>query len=228
VCSRAEAERWIAAGRVSVNGTVVLFPARRIEPRRDVVRVDGRRVSDITERLVIALFKPVGYITSTTDPGGRATVYDLVRGLDAWVFPVGRLDRDSAGFLLLTNDHRLGQRLTDPAHHVPKTYHVRVEGAVTDEAITALREGITLEDGPTRPARVRMVGSLRDGTTWLEFTITEGRNRQLRRMCAAVGLNVADLVRVRIGGLALPELEPGQWRPLTAAEIAQLEEDASA
>ena len=222
VCSRSEAERWIAAGRVTVDGEVVLWPARRVDPRRHKVKVDGRRVGDDTERIVLALHKPPGYVTTRVEPGGRPTVYDLLGDVGAWVFPVGRLDRDSAGLLIFTNDHRLGQRLTDPGHAVAKTYHARVDGVPSAAALDALRGGVTLGDGTrTRPARVRALGSRRDGS-WLEIVLTEGKNRQVRRMCAAVGHEVRELVRVRIGGLGLGDLAPGRWRRLESAEVARL------
>jgi len=222
VCSRREAAAVIQAGRVRVEGEVVLWPLRRIDPRKQRVTVDGRRVGDDTERIVVILNKPKGLITTRTDPGGRPTVYSLLGDVGRWVFPVGRLDRDTTGLLVLTNDHRLGQRLTDPEHHVPKTYHVRVQGVPSAEALRVLREGAPLGAGETgRPARVRNLGSRRDGT-WLEIVLTEGRNRQVRRMCAAVGHDVLDLVRVRVGGLALGDLPPGRWRRLDGAEIARL------
>lgn len=223
VCSRAEASRWIEAGRVALNGHVVRFPERRLDPRADRVTVDGRRVSDTSERLVLALHKPAGYITSRTDPGGRATVYELLGDVARWVFPVGRLDRDSAGLLVMTNDHRLGERLTSPECHVPKTYHARVAGVPDAASLRALRDGLPLDDGIlTRPARVRPLGTSKDGSTWLEIVLTEGKNRQVRRMCAAIGHDVIDLVRVRIGALGLGELAPGRWRALDAGEIALL------
>ncbi len=225
VCSRAEAVRKVEAGRVRVNGRIVLAASRRLDPQRDRVSVDGRRVSDATQRLVLALHKPVGYITSRTDPGGRATVYELLGELGAWVFPVGRLDRDSSGLLVMTNDHRLGERLTSPDHHVPKTYHVRLQGLPSREALQALREGVSLANGTlTRPARVRTLGAAKQGGSWLEIVLTEGKNRQLRRMCAAIGHDVLDLVRVRIGDLGLGELSPGHWRALEAREISLLAE----
>jgi 23S rRNA pseudouridine2605 synthase len=168
------------------------------------------------------LHKPKGLITSRTDPGGRPTVYSLLGDVGQWVFPVGRLDRDTTGLLLLTNDHRLGQRLTDPDQHVPKTYHVRVAGVPSAEALRVLREGAPLGAGETsRPARVRSLGSRRDGT-WLEIVLTEGKNRQVRRMCASIGHDVLDLVRVRVGRLGLGDLAPGHWRRLDAEDIARL------
>lgn len=233
VCSRREAERWIGDGRVAIGGHVVRAPTRRIDPRKDVVTVDGGRVGDDTARVAVALHKPAGYITSRTDPGGRLTVYALLSGLERWVFPVGRLDKDTSGLLILTNDHRLGHRLTDPGHHVPKTYHARVRGVPTVEALRALAEGVPLGDGTTsRPAAVRSLGSGREGgcpgdppgpgTSWLEIVLTEGRNRQVRRMCAAVGHDVVELVRVAIGALPLAGLAPGEWRILDEASVAAL------
>jgi 23S rRNA pseudouridine2605 synthase len=223
VCSRSEAGRLIEAGRVRVGGRLVRSKTLRIDPRKDRVSVDGRPVGDETERVVLVLHKPVGYITSRTDPGGRATVYALLGDVGRWVFPVGRLDRDTSGLLVLTNDHRLGERLTDPRHHVPKVYHVRVKGFPDDEALRALRTGLPLDDGTlTRPACVRVLGGARGGTVWLELELTEGRNRQVRRMCSAVGHEVRELVRVGVGGLALGDLPPGQWRRLEKAEVEAL------
>jgi len=223
VCSRAEGVRWIESGRVQVDGRVVRFPARRIDPRQNEVRVDGRRVGDDTERIVLVLHKPAGYITSRGDPGGRPTVYDLLDPGLPWVFPVGRLDRDSSGLLVLTNDHRLGQRLTDPEAHVPKRYHARVRGVPGPEALDALRDGVPLGDGTvSRPAEVRALGTAQSGSSWLEIVLTEGKNRQVRRMCANVGHDVQELVRVAVGALLLGELAPGQWRQLSPAEVARL------
>jgi 23S rRNA pseudouridine2605 synthase len=225
VCSRREAERWIEAGRVTVDGRAALWPQRRIDPRRNRLAVDGLPVGDDTERIVLVLHKPADCITSRTDPGGRRTVYDLIVDVDRWVFPVGRLDRDSSGLLVLTNDHRLGQRLTDPVQHVPKTYHVRVRGVPDEQALRALREGIALDDDTlSRPARVRPLGAVRGGDeAWVEIVLTEGKNRQVRRMCAAVGHDVRELVRVAIGQLTLGDLPPGRWRQLTPAEVRTLE-----
>jgi 23S rRNA pseudouridine2605 synthase len=208
---------------VQVGGRVVRFPARRIDPRRDEVHVDGRRVGDDTERLVLVLHKPVGYITSRGDPGGRPTIYDLLGDVGRWVFPVGRLDRDTSGLLVLTNDHRLGQRLTDPEAHVPKRYHVRVRGVPTADALRALGDGAPLGDGTmSRPAGVRALGTARAGSSWLEIVLTEGKNRQVRRMCANVGHDALELARVAVGGFELGDLAPGQWRQLSPAEVARL------
>ena len=211
---------------MKVNGSLERAPNRFIDPARDVVLVDGRRVSDETPRVVIALHKPVGLVTTRVDPGGRPTVYDALGALAQWVFPVGRLDRDSSGLLILTNDHRLGERLTSPDAHVPKTYHARVRGLPDAEALRALREGVRLEDGTlTREAKVKVIGTARGkaaGSTWLELVLTEGKNRQVRRMARAVGHEVLELVRVRIGRLALGDLASGEWRELRPREIALL------
>lgn len=232
VCSRREAERWIAEGRVEVDGRCERDAARRVDPRRDRVAVDGHEVGDDTPRVVIALNKPAGVVTTRVDPGGRATVYDALRDVGRWVFPVGRLDRDTSGLLLLTNDHRLGERLTSPEAHVPKTYHARVKGVPEEPALRALREGVSLDDGmpPTRPARVRVLGTPRaaagePASSWLELVLTEGRNRQVRRMCAAVGHEVLELARVAVGRLPLAALglARGEWRQLRPEEIARLD-----
>jgi 23S rRNA pseudouridine2605 synthase len=223
VCSRSEAERLIGSGRVAVNGAVAETPSRRIDPRRDAVTVDGKRVGDRVDRVSIALHKPPGYITTRDDPGGRPTVYALLDGVGEWVFPVGRLDRETSGLLVLTNDHRLGQRLTDPEEHVRKTYHARVRGVPAQEVLAALAEGVDIGDGvTTRPAEVRSLGSSRRGGTWVEIVLTEGKNRQVRKMCAAVGHDVLDLVRVAIGDLTLGALAAGEWRRLGPEDLAAL------
>jgi 23S rRNA pseudouridine2605 synthase len=227
VCSRTEAARWIEAGRVRVNAEVVLWPLRRIDPRRDRVAVDGRRVCDAIQRIVLAFHKPVGYVTTRVDPGGRPTIYELLADVPGWVFPVGRLDRDSSGLLVLTNDHRLGQQLTDPESHLPKTYHVRVKGVPDAAALTVLREGVPLPDTTlTRSARVRSLGAARGGSTWLEIVLTEGKNRQIRRMCSSIGHEVEQLVRVKIGALPLGDLAPGEWRALGPRQLALLTQGA--
>jgi 23S rRNA pseudouridine2605 synthase len=225
VCSRSEAKRRILEGRVELNGAVCRSPELRIDARRDRVRVDGVPASDHVARVVIALHKPTGCVTTRHDPAGRPTVYDLLGDHEGYVFPVGRLDQDSSGLLVFTNDHRLGHRLTDPGHHVPKAYHVRVQGVPSDEALAALRRGVVLppENVATKPARVKVLGARREGGTWLEIVLGEGRNRQVRRMCSAVGHEVEELVRVRIGALDLAGLAPGEWRTLAPEEIPLLE-----
>ncbi len=222
VCSRKEAERWIEAGRVAIGARACREPRVRVDLDRDEILLDGRRVTEPKLRLVVALNKPVGAITTRADPRGRPTVYDLIATLGEWVFPVGRLDSDTSGLLILTNDHCLGQALTDPERHVPKVYHARVRGIPERWAIETLRQGVTLDDWTTRPARVRLLGTLADGSSWMELTLIEGKNRQVRRMCAAVGHEVLDLTRVMIGRLALGELPVGAWRRLGPPEVELL------
>lgn len=223
VASRAEARHLVTGGRVRVSGHEVSDPDLWIDPRADRITVDGRMVSDETERIVIAFHKPIGLVTTRTDPGGRPTVYDRLGDVGRWVFPVGRLDRDTSGLLVMTNDHRLGERLTSPESHIPKTYHARVAGIPDAAALRVLREGVAIGRGETtRPAKVRVLGAARGGGTWLEIVLTEGKNRQVRRMGAAVGHEVRELVRVAVGSLVLGDLGPGEWRRLEADEIARL------
>ena len=216
VCSRREAERWIAAGRVTVNGREVRSPRPAVDPARDVILVDGLRVGAGLERVVLALHKPVGLLTTRVDPAGRPTVYDCLRDLDRWVFPVGRLDRDTSGLLLLTNDAAFARRLTDPEQHVPRTYHARVRGRPDAETLRMLSDGVDLGRGVvTRPATARLLEAppvAAPEGSWLEVVLTEGRKRQIRRMCAILGHPVQQLVRLRIGPFALGALPPGHWR----------------
>lgn len=220
VCSRAQARAWIRAGRVRVNGARSLDPDARLDPERDVVTIDGRRLRAQT-RAYWALHKPRGHLTTRSDPDGRPTVYDLLGPIEEWVIPVGRLDLDTSGLLLLTNDTRFADRVTSPASHVPKTYRVEAEPRLGDEALERLRRGVVLKDGPTRPAVVKRIAD-RGPRTVLEITITEGRNRQVRRMVREVGSRVEKLVRISIGPVALGDLAPGAARRLSPAEVRAL------
>ena len=196
---------------------------RPVDPEQEFVALDRERIEEAPERVVLALNKPRGYVTTRDDPGGRPTVYDLLAGSDRWVFPVGRLDRDTSGLLIFTNDRVLACRLTEPRHCIPKTYHARVRPIPAPEALVALAEGVPLLDGAvTRPARIRSLGTSQDGSAWIEIVLTEGKNRQVRRMCTAVGYDVVELVRVAIGSLTIGDLELGQWRRLTEPAIAAL------
>src|SRR6266481_1662918 len=218
--SRAEARRWIAAGRVGVNGKIVQTPDYWVDFARDKVTLDGKTVR-AGKKIYLLLYKPKGYLTTHKDPEGRPTVYDLISDTGAWVVPVGRLDLDTSGLLILTNDTQFAERLTNPEHRVPKTYQLKASTLLTDEQIDWLRKGVTLADGPTRPAIVKR---LRDTAkyTFLEITITEGRNRQVRRMVEAVGGKVLKLVRTAIGSVRIGELVIGKHRPLTEEELADL------
>lgn len=223
VASRRRADELISTGRVRVNGEVGQL--NTVVAPRDVVEVDGRRVA--RQRLAYVLLdKPAGVLTTARDSRGRPTVVDLVSH-EARVVPVGRLDADTTGALLLTNDGALAHRLAHPRYGVPKVYEAVVEGSPGLDALTTLRDGVQLEDGPTAPARVRALRR-RAGSTTLELTLHEGRKRQVKRMCAAVGHPVRSLRRVRYAGLGLEGLRPGEWRELTAAEVASLRDAAGA
>ncbi|HUB36857.1 MAG TPA: pseudouridine synthase [Solirubrobacteraceae bacterium] len=215
--SRRGAEQLIAQGRVTIDGQVVTDPARDVGPA-DCVALDGRALAGEAERAVYALHKPVGVLSTARDTHGRPTVVELVPSGGLRLYPVGRLDADTSGLILLTNDGELANRLTHPRYEVPKTYRARIaRGPVGARALRALREGVELEDGPTAPARVRRLGAEE-----IELTIHEGRNRQVRRMCAAVGHPVRTLQRVAFGPLRLGDLAPGAHRRLSAAEVERL------
>jgi 23S rRNA pseudouridine2605 synthase len=217
IASRRAAERLIAQGRVSIGGEVVTDPARTVAAGTGV-KVDGRAVAGPEPRVVYAVNKPVGVVSTARDNHGRPTVVELVDGGGRRLYPVGRLDADSSGLILLTNDGELANRLTHPRFEVPKAYRVKVGGGpVGAAAIAQLRAGVQLDDGPTAPARVRRLGPGE-----LELTIREGRNRQVRRMCAAVGHPVLELRRTGFGPLRLGGLEPGAHRRLRAAEVERL------
>src|SRR5258705_826480 len=185
VCSRNVAADWIRAGRVRVDGAMVRDPERRIVSERAVITLDGRRIGAVA-RSYWALHKPRGYVTTRSDPAGRRTAHDLVGAIGAWAIAVGRLDRDTSGLLLFTNDTQFAERVTNPASHVPKTYRATVKPRLPDAALERLRAGVVLSDGPTRPALVTRIGD-RGPTSVLELTISEGRNRQVRRMISEVG-----------------------------------------
>jgi pseudouridine synthase len=220
ICSRTVASEWIRAGRVAVDGRVVLDPESRIVDERAAVTVDGRRIS-AARRAYLAFHKPRGYVTTRSDPSGRPTIYDLLDGLDAWVIAVGRLDLDTSGLLLLTNDTAFADRVASPESHVAKTYRVTAKPRVPDGALERLRRGVVLADGPTRPALVTRIAD-RGPSTVFEIAITEGRNRQVRRMVRAIGAKVVKLERRSIGPVALGDLAAGEVRPLAPGEIRAL------
>jgi len=213
VASRRKADALIKAGRVTVNGEP--GELNTFVAKRDVVRVDGERVTK-QELAYVLLYKPAGVVTTARDPQGRPTVVGLV-GHSTRVVPVGRLDVDTTGALLLTNDGELAHRLSHPRYEVEKVYEAVCRTRPSDEALQLLRAGVELDDGPTRPARVRRLGGKR-----VELTIHEGRNRQVRRMLDAVGHPVDRLHRSRYGPLTLGGLEPGAWRELEASEVEHL------
>lgn len=227
VASRRAAETLIAEGRVTVNGTTVREMGVKADPTSDDIRVDGRRVKAERPRYIL-LNKPVGYVTTRSDPQRRRTVIDLLGGVREYVYPVGRLDYDTEGLLLLTNDGDLAARLTHPRHGVERTYEARVAGVPDDAALDRLRSGIPLDGHRTLPADVALLSGgrpTRPGSptsakgSILRLTIREGRNRQVRRMCEAVGHPIQTLRRTRIGPITDHRLKPGAWRDLTPTEI---------
>jgi len=218
--SRTEARKWIGAGRVRVNGKIIRTPDHWVDFERDKVTLDGKPVKP-GEKIYLLLYKPKGYITTYKDPQGRPTVYDLIRDVGQFLGTVGRLDQDTSGLLLLTNDTRFAEQVTNPDYKIPKTYLVKASTLLSDEQLDKLRAGVTLSDGPTQPALVKRV---RDSAkySFIEITISEGRNRQVRRMIEAVGSKVLKLVRTGIGAIEIGDLPVGKFRELKAGEVKAL------
>ena len=218
--SRRTAEEYISAGRVSVNGRPAVL-GDRADPEKDRILVDGKDLPSTGEKVYIMLNKPKGYVTTLKDEKGRRDVSQLVADLGVRVFPVGRLDMNSEGLLLMTNDGDFANRVMHPSHEVTKTYYTWVSGSNIERAAEALRLPMELEGYRTRPARVELLKRLPEGAV-LSISIHEGRNRQVRKMCGAVGLEVTRLKRVAEGGLELGELPPGKWRHLSSEELDKL------
>ncbi|HUE88858.1 MAG TPA: pseudouridine synthase [Vicinamibacterales bacterium] len=235
VASRRAAEELITQGRVEVNGQVVRTLGSKAEPTKDVVKVDGRRLRfDVRPRYIL-MNKPRGVVTTRKDPERRRTVIELLARVREYVYPVGRLDYDSEGLLLLTSDGDLAARLTHPGHAVERVYEAIVVGAPAEEDLERLRRGLFLDGARTAPAEVRRGGTAdkgsrrgaRDPLTKLIITLREGRNRQVRRMCSSIGHPVRKLTRTRMGPITLGALRPGQWRDLTPKEVEKLKGAAS-
>ena len=221
ITSRRKAEELILQGRVSVNGRVVSELGAKAVLGKDDICLDGKAVKPATEKLVVALFKPKNYVTTLQDPQGRPTVADLVKSISLRVYPVGRLDYDVEGLLLMTNDGELAHRLQHPRYKVPKTYLVKVRGHPGEDGLTLLQQGIRLEDGVTAPAELRVLEQ-DNKATWLTLTVREGRNHQVKRMCAAVGCPVLKLRRTQIGPIDLGNLQSGKSRRLKDSEVRAL------
>jgi 23S rRNA pseudouridine2605 synthase len=220
VASRRASEQIIVGGRVRVNGQQTVELGTTVDPEHDRIEVDGRAVRPPRTLSYLALNKPIGVVSTASDPRGRRTVLDLVPD-DARLFPVGRLDYDSEGLILLTDDGELAARLTHPRHGVEKEYRALLRGDVTDEVLRQLSAGVEIDGRRTAPATFERLESHTDGV-WVRVVLHEGRNRQIRRMVEAVGLDVVRLVRVRVGSLRLGGLAPGGWRRLSEAEVAAL------
>lgn len=221
VGSRRKCEQWIQEGLVSVDGEVITQLGTRVNPEKQQVSFNEIPVTMQQEKFYLALNKPVGYITSANDQFGRKTVLDLLPDVKERIFPVGRLDYHTSGILLLTNDGAFANKLTHPRYHIEKTYRACVAGAVGAYALKQLREGILLDNRSTAPARVKLLQKQADKSI-VEITIKEGRNRQVRRMCDAVGHAVISLCRIRIGNIVLDSLDEGSYRPLTSTEVTDL------
>jgi 23S rRNA pseudouridine2605 synthase len=221
ITSRRKAEKLILQGRVSVNGKVVSELGTKAVLGKDDICVDGKAIKAETEKVVVALFKPRSCITTLHDPQGRPTVADLVKTIPMRVYPVGRLDYDAEGLLLMTNDGELAHRLQHPRYKVPKTYLVKIRGHPLEEALVQLQQGVDLEDGITAPAELHILEDDKKAT-WLSLTLREGRNHQVKRMCAAVGCPVLRLRRTKIGPIDLGNLQPGRSRRLKAREVRAL------
>jgi len=225
--SRRACEELIRQGRVQVNGQVVTELGTRVDPNLDEISVDGAPISGPVKKVYLILNKPPGYISTVHDPWGRPTILDLIPH-QGRLYPVGRLDAESEGLLLLTNDGRLTHRLTHPRYEREKEYLALLKGRPKDAVLSQLRRGVDLEEGRTAPAMVSRV-SRREGletppgTTWLRIVLHEGRKRQIRRMCAAVGHPVQRLIRVRMGPIELGDLPVGGYRPLSAKEVRRLQ-----
>ena len=218
--SRKEARQWIGAGRVAVDGKKIQTPDAWVDPQHQRVTLDGKPLR-ASAKTYLLLYKPKGYVTTYKDPDGRPTVYDLLKDVPEKVFSAGRLDLDSTGLLIFTNDGEFADRITSPESHVPKTYLVKASIMLSDDQLDELRRGVVLADGPTRPA---VVNRIRDSGryTFFEITITEGRNRQVRRMVEALGAKVLKLVRIKIGTLRIGDLQIGKYRALSDREVREL------
>ncbi|MCD6187757.1 MAG: rRNA pseudouridine synthase, partial [Desulfuromusa sp.] len=217
LASRREAEKWIVTGKVLLNG----HPAKlgdRADLTIDQVQVDGKILTAAQEKVTVLLNKPRGYVSTLKDPEGRRLVTDLVTDIPQRLFPVGRLDYNTEGLLLLTNDGELAQQVSHPSHQVEKTYLVKVRGLLSAKMVKRLEQGLTLEDGKTASSRVENIRTT-GSSCWFELTIHEGRNRQVRRMCEALGLTVVRLKRIRLDFLGLRDVATGRYRRLTSHEI---------
>lgn len=225
ICSRRAAEKFIKQGRVGIDGMPVTEMGRHVNPGESIVTVDGREITGCQDHLYLLMNKPRGIITTVRDTHGRRTVIDLLGNLQSRVYPVGRLDLDSEGLLLLTNDGALAERLLHPSHKVPRMYHVTVKGRPSKKDLQLLEQGIKLDGRITLPCRMKIIGTTRR-TTLVEVVLQEGRKRQIRLMMDHVAHGVIRLLRIQMGPVKLGALGPGKFRELQATEIASLKKTA--
>jgi 23S rRNA pseudouridine2605 synthase len=221
IASRRRADEMISSGRVTVNGKVVTKAGSKAVWGVDTITVDGQQLLDPPKKIYLILNKPFGYVTSLHDPQGRPIVRDLVKDVKERIYPVGRLDFDSQGLLIITNDGELSFRLMHPRYEIPRTYKVLIEGSIAPRAVERLKKGVVLDDGPTYPARVKVVDR-QDGRSVLRITMVEGRSREIRRMLEALGHNTLQLIRIGYGNLILGNLKVGKYRHLTNSEVKTL------
>jgi len=221
ITSRRRADELISSGLVTVNGLVEKRVGSKAVWGVDSINVDGHPVPDPPKKIYLLLNKPFGYVSTLHDPEGRPIIRDLVKDVKERIYPVGRLDFDSSGLLILTNDGELAFRLMHPKFHIPRTYKVIVEGVISDKSVERLKKGVSLDDGPTNPARVRIIET-QQGRSVVRITIFEGRSREIRRMCEAVGHKTLKLTRIGYGNLDLGDLKVGKYRHLKNVEVKAL------
>ncbi len=226
VASRRKAEEYILDGKVQVNGKIVTELGTKINPNKDVVYFNNRKIENEGKNVYILLNKPIGYVTTTKDQFNRETVLDLIKNVKGRVVPVGRLDMYTSGALILTNDGNFTYKITHPSHEINKTYIATIRGIITEEEVNKLKNGVKIDDYTTRPAKVKIMKTdVEKNISRIEITIHEGKNRQVRKMCEAIGRNVMALHRTKIGDINVKDLKIGEWRYLTPKEVEKLQKN---
>lgn len=226
VASRRKAEEYILDGKVQVNGKIVTELGTKINPNKDVVYFNNRKIENEGKNIYILLNKPIGYVTTTKDQFNRETVLDLIKNVKGRVVPVGRLDMYTSGALILTNDGNFTYKITHPSHEINKTYIATIRGIITEEEVNKLKNGVKIDDYTTRPAKVKIMKTdIEKNISRIEITIHEGKNRQIRKMCEAIGRNVMALHRTKIGDINVKDLKIGEWRYLTPKEVEKLQKN---